>query len=124
MKVMKIVMVGLVLLSAAAFAADKGTLSVDTPVLVNGKTLAKGEYKVILETGNGGTSVNIFDGRKIVASSPAHTTDLTEVNRYDSRTVTNESNGSRLLTEVRFAGKKYAIVLDGSEKQGASEASK
>ena len=101
------------LLATSAFAANKGSLSISSPVNVNGKQLQAGDYKVTWEGNGPNVELNIMKGNKVVATAPAHLTDLSKAPSDNAAVVSNDGNGTRTLTEIRFSGKKYSLALGG-----------
>jgi hypothetical protein len=112
----KSLLLGLALLLAtSAFAAaNKGSLQLGSTVTVSGTQLSAGEYSVKWD-GNGPTvELNILQGNKVVASTPARLIDLSQKQSVDNAVVKNNADGTRSLAEIRFSGKKYALAI-GSE---------
>ena len=118
-KLSKGLLLGLALLLAtSAFAANKGSLQVTDAVTVSGKQLARGEYTVKWEGNGPNVELNILQGKKVVATTPARLIDLNRSPDGDSAVVRKNDDGSRTLAEIRFAGKKYALAV-GSESARA-----
>jgi hypothetical protein len=118
-KVSKGLLLGLALLLAtSAFAANKGSLMVSDPVTVSGKSLAAGEYTVKWEGNGPNVELNIFQGKNVVATIPARLIDLDRSASGNTSVVKRNDDGSKSLSEIRFAGKKYALAL-GNESAKA-----
>jgi hypothetical protein len=118
-KLSKGLLLGLALLLAtSAFAANKGSLQVSDEVTVSGKQLARGEYTVKWEGNGPNVELNILQGKKVVATTPARLIDLNRTADGDSAVVRKNDDGSRTLAEIRFAGKKYALAV-GNESAKA-----
>jgi len=108
------------LLATSAFAANKGSLKVSDPVTVSGKSLAAGEYTVKWEGNGPNVELNFLRGNKVVATTSARMIDLDRSAYNDTSVVRRNDDGSRTLSEIRFAGKKYALALgDQSAKADA-----
>jgi hypothetical protein len=105
------------LLSAVAFASDKGYVQVSTTVVVNGKQLAAGGYAVQWEGTGPDVQVSFLKGKKVVATAPAHVIDLNSSAANDMAVVKKNEDGSSTLAEIRFGGKKKALSLDGATPQ-------
>jgi hypothetical protein len=108
------------LLATSAFAASdahKGNLQVFDPVQVNGKQLSAGEYQLKWEGKGPDVQLNIMKGGKVVASSQAKVVDLEQKSNGDAAIVSNNTDGSRSLNQIRFGGKKYALSLNGETSQ-------
>ena len=120
----KTVVLGLaVLLASSAFASNKGTLQVHETLEVNGQQLAAGEYQLRWDGAPGSNvEVSFMRGRKEVAKASAKVVALDRASDYDAAIV-DHSSGKAIVTEVRFAGKKYALALGATEKAEMSEGS-
>ena len=112
MKTSKSLFLGLALLLAtSAFAANKGTLSVQEPVTVNGTQLAPGDYKVQWDGNGPAVELSITQGKKVVAKVPAHMVNLETPAENDAAVVKNNGDGTKSLSEVRLSGKKFSLAL-------------
>jgi len=115
----KSLVLGLALLSfSSAFAANKGNLQLEYPVMVDGTTTMKpGDYKVQWEGNGPNVELSIIQGKKIIAKVPARVVELEMP--YLADAVDTRENGSepRLLIGIRFGGKRFwlelAAVRDG-----------
>jgi hypothetical protein len=125
-KVSKGLLLGLALLLAtSAFAANKGSLQVSDPVTVSGKSLAAGEYTVKWDGNGPNVELNILRGKNIVATIPARLIDLDRSASGNTSVVKRNDDGSKSLSEIRFAGKKYALALGNeSAKAEAGDSTK
>jgi hypothetical protein len=125
-KLSKGLLLGLALLLAtSAFAANKGSLMVSDPVTVSGKSLAAGEYTVKWEGNGPNVELNILRGKSVVATIPARLIDLDRSSSGNTSVVKRNDDGSRSLSEIRFAGKKYALALGNeSAKADAGDSTK
>jgi len=113
------------LLATSAFAANKGSLQVSDPVTVSGKSLAAGEYTVKWEGNGPNVELNILQGKKVVATIPARLIDLDRSAPGNTSVVKRNEDGSKTLSEIRFAGKKYALALgDESAKADTGDSTK
>ena len=119
----KTVVLGLaVLLASSAFASNKGTLRVHESSEVAGQQLAAGEYQLRWDGTGSNVEVSFMQGKKEVAKASAKVVALDTASDYDSAVV-DHSSGKATVTEVRFAGKKYALALSATEKAEMSEGS-
>jgi hypothetical protein len=110
------------LLAASAFAgseARKGTLQVFDPVQVNGQKLAPGQYAVKWEGDGPNVQVSIVNGKKVLATAPAHVVELPDKAPSDTSIVNKNDDGSRTLTQIRFGGKKYALSIGEESAQNS-----
>ncbi len=125
LRISKGLLLGLALLLAtSAFASNKGSLAVTDNCTVAGKQLAKGDYKVSWEGNGPDVQLNIMQGKSVVATVPAHIMELSSSPQNDSAVVSHSSDGTKSLSEIRFAGKKYALAIGSSTQAAMSESSK
>jgi len=112
----KTVVLGLaVLLASSAFASNKGSLQVREAIEVNGQQLAPGEYQVNWDGTGPNVEVSIMRGKKEVAKTTAKVVALDKAYDYDAAVV-DHASGKATVSEVRFAGKKYALALGATDK--------
>ena len=121
-----IVLATVVLLAGSAFAANdnKGSMELQNPTNVAGKQLNKGNYNLRWEGTGDQVELKIYQGKNLVASTPAKVLKVENPLSNNSAVVNKNPDGTSSLAEVRFGGKKYAlqIVSDGgsSASGGAS----
>ena len=121
MKASKSLFLGLALLLAtSAFAINKGSLSVQEPLMVNGTKIAAGDYKIQWEGNGPNVELSITQGKKVIAKVPAHMVDLGTPAASDATVVRNNGDGVRTLSEVRLGGKKFAFSI-GEEAAKAGD---
>jgi hypothetical protein len=118
-----LVLGGALLMAAAAFAANKGTLAVSTPINVGGKQLAAGEYSVQWDGSGPNVEASIMKGRKVLATAPAHMVELNQSASSDSAVLRTNGDGSHDLAQARFSGKKFALEFGEQGGAAASGAS-
>ena len=115
----------LVLMAVSAWAESKGSLGLQHPTNVAGKTLATGDYTVRWDGQGDQVDVKIYKGKNVVASVPARIVQLSSPAGSNSAVVSNDSNGTSSLAEIRFGGKKMALRIagdgSGSSSSGASK---
>ncbi len=107
----------------AAFAGGSGhELTLNRAVAINGKDVQPGDYKVKWQ-GTGDTlNVAFTNGKHVLATSPAHIVALDRAPSQDTLVYQQNGDGTQSLSEIRFGGKKFAIVL-GEQNANASMAS-
>ena len=110
------------LLATNAFAA-KGSLQISDPVTVSGKQLPAGDYSLQWDGNGPDVQLNIHQGKKVVATVPAHVVMLNQASGSDSAVVVKNNDGSRTLSEIRFGGKKYSLAIGESAKTDESGSS-
>lgn len=120
-----VVVTALVLATTTMWADGKGSLGLQHPTQVAGKTLDSGNYSVRWDGKGDQVELKIFKGKNMVASVPARVIQLSSAAPFDSAVVNNDSSGSMSLAQIRFGGKKYALEVSsdggGSGSSGASK---
>jgi hypothetical protein len=114
------------LLATSAFAANKanqGSFKISEPLTVSGHELKAGQYKLTWEGTGGNVQAMVLLEGKLVATVPAHLTDLSQPERYDAVESRKNDDGSKSLTKVDFAGKKYEMSFDNGEANTESSSS-
>lgn len=113
------------LLATSAFAGDshKAALQTFDTVQVSGKQLPAGEYQLKWEGNGPDVQLNILKNNKVVATTAAKVVELDQKNDGDAALVNKAADGSRQLTGVRFAGKKYALAISEGTAQAEMKAS-
>ena len=107
------------LLASAAFAGEKASLKVYETLKVNGKTIPAGNYDVSWEGTGSNVQVNILKGKETIATLPAQIEASNAAPASTGYSTRKEADGSKSITNVFFAGKKYTLNLD---QQAASAA--
>jgi hypothetical protein len=119
----KTVVLGLaVLLASSAFASNKGSLLVQEPFEVAGQQLAPGEYQLRWDGTGANVEVSFMHGRKEVAKASARIVGLQIAPDYDAAVI-DHSSGKAAVSEVRFAGRKYALAIGSTDKAEMSGSS-
>jgi hypothetical protein len=116
----------------AAFAADAShPLTLTKGVAVNGTAVQAGDYKMKWTGSGDNVDVSIARGKHVLATSPGHVVALDNAPAQDTLYYRQNADGSQSLSEVRFGGKKFAIVLGQqtasaamSNSQGSSTTTK
>lgn len=111
-KILKaVVITGLLVLAASAYAAN--TITLNNPAMVNGKQLDAGDYQVKV---SGSGDVTFLRGKTEVATAKAKLEDRESKARFN--TVVTKANGSSLpsITEIQFEGKKQVLVFDNTSQ--------
>jgi len=111
------------LLATSAFAANKankGSFEISEPLTVSGHELKPGQYKLTWEGTGGDVQAMILSHGKLVATVPAHLTDLNQPERNDAVVSRQNDDGSRSLTQIDFAGKNYALSFENGAATGST----
>src|SRR5882757_7667503 len=106
-----------VLMATSAFAgsSNKGSLHLAEAAQVNGQAVPAGDYQLRWEGTGANVEVSFLQGKKLVTKAPAKLVELKDKFNHDA-TVVDKSSTTPAITEVRFAGKKYALTLTPTEK--------
>ena len=121
-----ICLAAIVLVAGNALAASKGSLELQHPTTVAGKQLAMGSYTVQWEGSGDRVDLKIYQGKNVVASTPARLLKVDHPIASDSAVVTANDDKTYSLAEIRFGGKKFAleIVNDASGAGAGAGASR
>jgi len=120
----KAVMLGLaVFVATGAFASNKGNLHITEAVEVNGQQIPAGDYTIRWEGTGSNVELSIMQGRKELAKTKAKEVELEQASAYDAA-VLQRNNGRASVSEIRFAGKKTALDIGGSDRASMSDSSK
>jgi hypothetical protein len=112
----KTVVLGLaVLLASSAFASNKGTVALRESLEINGQQLTPGEYQVRWDGTGSNVEVTFMQGKREVAKTSGKVVALNQPYAYDSAVV-DHTGGKATVSEIRFAGKKFALDLGNAEK--------
>jgi len=113
--VSKSLVVGLALLMASsAVAATKASLSLQSPVTVNGTTLKPGDYKLEWDGSGPNVELSIMQGKMVLAKVPAKVVDLDSKADNTAAVVRSNDDGTKSLAGARFEGKKFALEISES----------
>jgi hypothetical protein len=116
----KTMVLGLALLLATgAFASNKTTLHFDESVDVSGQQLPAGDYQVRWTGTGSNLELSFMQGKKEVAKTTAKMIDLDSPSQSDAAVI-DHASGKAAVSQIRFAGKKGAISLSGSDQASMS----
>ena len=113
----------LVMTTSAFAGVNKGSLHLSEAAQVNGQAVPAGDYQLRWEGSGNNVEVSFMQGKKVVTKTSAKLVELNAVFNNDA-TVVDKTAGTPTVTEVRFAGKKYALALGATEKAGMGESTK
>jgi hypothetical protein len=111
-----------ILLAVAAFASNnnKASISFAENVTVGNQTVRPGDYQAKWDGSGPDIQLNIMKGKKVVASAPAHLVDVNEAAANDAAVTTQNSNGTKSLTGIELAGKKFTIQIPQDASTGGT----
>ena len=119
------ILLAMLLVAVSVWAASKGSLDLQHRTSVGGKQLESGTYTVRWEGTGDQVEVKIYNGNKLVATTPARMVKIESRQPYDTALVSNNQDGSVSLSEIRFGGKDYALQISeggGGAAAGAGSA--
>src|ERR1700738_1010259 len=110
-----------ILFSSAALAGEtnKGKLILNDKVVVDGKSIRPGDYRVEWDGSGPAVQVKILQGKQTVATLSAHVTEQADRNPQDAYSTASEPDGSKELTAIYPGGKRLALEFDHSAARGA-----
>jgi hypothetical protein len=102
------------LFSSAALAGqnNRGKLALTDTVVVDGKQIEPGDYKVEWDGSGSAVQVKILQGKETVATLSAHLTEQPNRNPQDAYSTAAEPDGSRELTAIYPSGKRLSLEFD------------
>lgn len=102
------------LFSSAALAGqnNRGKLALTDTVVVDGKQIEAGDYKVEWDGSGSAVQVKILQGKETVATLSAHLTEQPNRNPQDAYSTAAEPDGSRELTAIYPSGKRLSLEFD------------
>jgi hypothetical protein len=111
------------LLAATTFAANatQGKLRLYETVIVQGKQLPAGDYKVEWSGTGSAVQVAILNGKDTVATVPAKVAHTTSKNAEDGYSVTKQPDGANDLATIFFRGQAFQLDLNQQAANGASQ---
>ena len=110
------------LVASAAFAGEKASVKVYETVKVNGKSIPAGDYNVSWEGTGSNVQVSILKGKETIATLPAQLEASNSAPASTGYSTRKEGDGSKSITTVFFAGKKYTLNLDQQSAASAQAA--
>jgi hypothetical protein len=106
--------------SASSFAEEKAKIDITKPMTINGNSLAVGRYAVVWEGNGPSVELKVLQGKKLVATVPAHLVSLHNAT-VNGAVVVDKQTGGDVLTEIDPVGKKFALVIGGEPAQTAAD---
>jgi hypothetical protein len=107
-----------VLLATSAFASNKASIQFLDTVNIGGQQVKAGDYSIKWEGNGPNVELSILKGSKVVATTPARLVDLNQSPGRDTAVTKTAPDGSRQLSQIQIAGKKFAIAI-GQESADA-----
>jgi len=105
------------LFATTAYAANKGSLHVQSTTMAGQTRLPAGEYTVQWEGAGPDVELKIRLHNRVKAMVPARVIPLDQPLREDAAILDTDGNEGQRLLEIRFSGKKFFLQI---EQQSAS----
>jgi hypothetical protein len=110
------------MLPLSAFAASKNSSNVEIPeeVVVNGKQIQPGSYKVEWNGTGPNVEVSILQGHKTIAEAPARLVDKS----YEQQAIVTHQNksGDNVLDQIQLKNKELDLNARSGGNSGANPA--
>jgi hypothetical protein len=107
--------IAILLLAPIALAANQQDFSLFQPATLSGKLLQAGNYQVSWTGSAPNVELKVRSGGKVLATSPAQLVPVDQPYPRGSVLLIPNPDGSMAISEFRFGGKKYRIVVSPSE---------
>ena len=98
-------------LATAAFAADEGSLHIQSATMAGEAQLPRGEYTVQWEGAGPDVELKIKLHNRVIATVRAQVIPLDQPPREDAAVLGTDGDGRRNLLEIRFSGKKFLLQI-------------
>ena len=106
------VIIALTLTVSASAVGGKTTIKLSNSASLNGKTLAAGEYKVKWQRHSAEADVTFSQGKKEITTVRGKFVERERPSPYNAVITKLNGDGTQTITELRFQGKKEALVLN------------
>jgi len=115
----------LLVAGSALYAKDSQTLTLSSPASLGSVKFEPGNYKVTWQPGASDSAVTFKRGKTVVATAQGKWVKRDAKYDIDSVVYSQNPDGSRSITEIRFAGSDEVLVLgeDTAMAQGAAAGS-
>ena len=107
----KLISAFILLLATTAFASNKASCTLAQTVTVSGHQLAPGEYQFQWEGTGPSINLNILSKGKLITTVPAQMVEQSSATEKTTMRMRENNDGSRSLSQINFAGKKYALTF-------------
>jgi hypothetical protein len=104
-----------------AFAeTHKKSVKLFDPATLGETQLKAGDYSVVWEGEGPNFKLNLVQGKKVVATVPAHSVDLNRAPDSDGTATKTNADGSRAISQIFFRGHARAFEIGGDGPQTAA----
>ncbi len=101
----------LALLASNNARPQKKNVDVTDQVVLAGKTLAPGQYKVEWQGSGPDVKVNFVKSGKTVLTAPARVAQLKTKAPYDAVVENTRKNGTKTITEIQWNNQREALIF-------------
>jgi hypothetical protein len=108
--------------ATTALAADKGSMTVFEPTVVNGTQLSPGDYALQWEGTGNNVQLSILRGKKVLATTTASLVQLKAPASQNMTSTRDGGNNAKALSGISFRGKSYALEI--GNKSSATDVAK
>jgi hypothetical protein len=122
LRISKALVLGVALLLAmGAFAeANKKSVKLFDAATIGGTLLKPGEYSVVWEGEGPNVELKVMQGKKVVATVPAHSVDLKHAPDSDGTSTKTNADGGRAVSQIFFRGQTQAFEVNLAGSQTAA----
>jgi hypothetical protein len=122
LRISRALILGVALLPAmGAFAeTHKKSVKLFDPATLGETQLKAGDYSVVWEGEGPNFKLNLVQGKKVVATVPAHSVDLNRAPDSDGTATKTNADGSRAISQIFFRGHARAFEIGGDGPQTAA----
>lgn len=107
--------------SVLAGPANKKSLHLYDTVVVEGKSLAPGDYRIEWSDSGSDVQLSILQGKETVAIATARVVPVSNAPANDSYSVASAPDGSKTLTQLLFSGKKYELDIQSASAASSAQ---
>ena len=100
-----------IFVATAAFAANRGTLHISSPLIVAGKQLSPGDYAVQWDGDGPNVDLQFVQRRRVIVTTRALLKDLHDPCVNDTSVVAVYKDGTHNLWQIFFSGKQSALEI-------------
>ena len=100
-------------LNLSIWASNEKTLPLRTEVTLNGNKLPAGFYEISWVSHSPEATVTFVRAGKVMVTAMGKWVDHGETYKADALVYSNNADGTHTLLEIRFAGRKQALVFIG-----------
>ena len=100
----------LMMVASSAVAGNSRTITTRSPIIVNGTEIPAGQYTIKWQSHSPEATVTFIDGGRTVATAEGKWVERETASASDAILYRTTDDGTRILTEMRFAGMKRVLV--------------